>query len=462
MSGGMELFVLSGIFMVAGVVWVVMYNSDLLLRAIMSIFGRVRALAPVLKTAISYPMANRFRTGIALAMFSLIIFTLVVMSIINASFGKLLEDTDRFSGGFHITGQVNFNNPIPDIETALDSPGGVGLDNFQAVAGFSYAPVKIRQADKDQEWEDLLLGGVDTAYTSSITYDLDMMTEQYDSDAQVWQAITDNPSLAVVSALLVPTREGFAMEERPDFQIGEGDFYLEDKVLPDNVYVEVQNPFTGDIQQLQVIGVFNAMAGGAAPVTTSQDAVSTLAGYPVPPTLYWFQVKPDMVENMPELARGLEEQFPEHGMNATVLADYIKESSSLMEMFFNLMTAFMGLGLIIGIAALGVIAARSVVERRTQIGVLRALGFQRGMVQFSFILESSFIALLGIVLGIVLGLALSFQIIPEIEVEGIATVIPWARIGLIVGLAYVFSLLTTFLPAWQASRVYPSEALRSE
>jgi len=462
MSGGMELFVLSGVFMVAGVVWVVMYNSDLLLKAIMSVFGRIRALAPVLKTAISYPMANRFRTGVALAMFSLIVFTLVVMSVINASFGKLLEDTDRFSGGFHITGQVNFNNPIPDIEAALDSPGGVGLDNFQTVASVSYAPVKIRQADKQQEWEDLLLAGVDAAYTGSITYDFDMMTEEYDSDAQVWQALTDNPSLAVVSALLVPTREGFAMDERPDFQIGEGDFYLEDEVLPDNVYIEVQNPFTGDIQQLQVIGVINAMAGGAAPVTTSQNAVSALAGYPVPPTLYWFQVKPDMVENVPELAKGLEQQFPEHGMDASVIADFIKESGSLMEMFFNLMTAFMGLGLIIGIAALGVIAARSVVERRTQIGVLRSLGFQRGMVQFSFMLESSFISLLGIGLGIVLGLALSYQIIPDIDIEGIQTVIPWSRIVLIVGIAYVFSLFTTYLPARQASRVYPAEALRSE
>ena len=37
----------------------------------------------------------------------------------------------------------------------------------------------------------------------------------------------------------------------------------------------------------------------------------------------------------------------------------------------------MGLGLVVGIAALGVIAARSVVERRQQIGVLRALGFHR-------------------------------------------------------------------------------------
>ena len=42
---------------------------------------------------------------------------------------------------------------------------------------------------------------------------------------------------------------------------------------------------------------------------------------------------------------------------------------------------FMGLGLIVGVAALGVISARAVVERRQQIGVLRAIGFRRRMVQ---------------------------------------------------------------------------------
>ena len=53
----------------------------------------------------------------------------------------------------------------------------------------------------------------------------------------------------------------------------------------------------------------------------------------------------------------------------------------------------MGLGLIVGVAALGVISARAVVERRQQIGVLRAIGFRRRMVQAAFLLESSFVAL---------------------------------------------------------------------
>ena len=40
--------------------------------------------------------------------------------------------------------------------------------------------------------------------------------------------------------------------------------------------------------------------------------------------------------------------------------------------------------------------------------------------------------------------------------------IPWLQIGGVVVLAYLFSLLTTLLPAYQASRIYPAEALRYE
>ena len=44
--------------------------------------------------------------------------------------------------------------------------------------------------------------------------------------------------------------------------------------------------------------------------------------------------------------------------------------------FNRLIQGFLGLGLIVGVAALGVISARAVVERRQQIGVMRAIGFR--------------------------------------------------------------------------------------
>ena len=135
-----------------------------------------------------------------------------------------------------------------------------------------------------------------------------------------------------------------------------------------------------------------------------------------------------------------------------------------MTMIDNLLTGFMGLGLVVGIAALGVIAARAVVERRQQIGMLRAIGFRRSMVQKAFLLESSFVAILGILIGNVLGLLLCYFVLDYMttQIDGLYFQIPWFNVIFIALLAYVASLLTTYLPAHQASKVYPAEALRYE
>jgi ABC-type antimicrobial peptide transport system permease subunit len=84
------------------------------------------------------------------------------------------------------------------------------------------------------------------------------------------------------------------------------------------------------------------------------------------------------------------------------------------------------------------------------------------MVQMSFLIESSFIALLGIAIGMALAFGLSVGIINEIgkDIDGIRYQVPWASGLLVFALAYGASLLTTFLPARQAASIYPAEALR--
>ena len=131
----------------------------------------------------------------------------------------------------------------------------------------------------------------------------------------------------------------------------------------------------------------------------------------------------------------------------------------------RLFQGFLALGLVVGIAALGVISTRSVVERRQQVGMLRAIGYRSHMVALAFLLESSFIALSGILIGVIGGVVLGRDIV-DVFLSTIAPAqnfsIPWLQIGLIVVAAYGFSLLTTLLPAYQASRIYPAEALRYE
>ncbi|MEX2464530.1 MAG: FtsX-like permease family protein [Gaiellaceae bacterium] len=134
--------------------------------------------------------------------------------------------------------------------------------------------------------------------------------------------------------------------------------------------------------------------------------------------------------------------------------------------FNRLIQGFMGLGLVVGVAALGVIAARSVVERRQQIGVLRAIGFRRRMVQLTFLIESSFVALTAIAIGTGLGLVVAWNVIHDSQQQpswdNLAFDVPWLNLGLIFFVVYAVALATTFAPAVRASRVFPAEALRYE
>jgi putative ABC transport system permease protein len=161
---------------------------------------------------------------------------------------------------------------------------------------------------------------------------------------------------------------------------------------------------------------------------------------------------------------GLEAAFQENGMESDVLSELVDDIAAANRAFNYVFTSFMGLGLLVGIASLGVISMRAVVERRQQIGVQRAIGFRQRMVQLSFLTESSFIVLLGIAIGVGLGTVLSYNLVKDIQddVETIRFTIPWLQLTIIVAIAYVFSLATTFLPARQASRIYPAEALRYE
>ena len=91
---------------VVGASWTIMYNADLLLGAVTRVFGRFRPLAPVLRMSMAYPLRNRFRTGVTLAMFTLVVFTLVTGATTTTSFVNGLNDMRTYGGGFDVRATV--------------------------------------------------------------------------------------------------------------------------------------------------------------------------------------------------------------------------------------------------------------------------------------------------------------------------------------------------------------------
>jgi putative ABC transport system permease protein len=229
------------------------------------------------------------------------------------------------------------------------------------------------------------------------------------------------------------------------------------------VKVTVRDPQTGAWLVLTVIGVLSDrtpqfMTG----IWTSQATLSPVFGRRVLPTTQLFDLSPGVDAHV--TAKKLESTFLANGMQADSLQKLLDDAVGASLTFDRLIEGFMGLGLIVGVAALGVITARAVVERRQQIGVLRAIGFRKRMVQLSFLIESSFIALTSILVGTGLGLAVAFSVINDLRQtpswENMSFVVPWGSLGIIFLVVYLVALATTFAPALRASRVYPAEALR--
>ncbi len=464
LRGGIEMFFISGITMVALAVWTVMYNADVLLKILTILTSRIGSLRPVLVTAVAYPMSAKLRTGLTLAMFALVIFTLIVMSILTEAFGSSTEQIEEATGGWDIRTNVNLQNPIEDLRTAIEEAPSLNAANFEAIGSYTFLPVQARQVGaEEQQWRYYAVRAADEELLANLEEEVALIAEGYgETSEEVWEALRQNDRLAVVESLVVPLRSGFTERAFP-FQM-EG-FYYDDDTMPP-IEVEVREPRTGEIVTVTVIGVldrsadlFGSLGGG---MYISRAGLDAAVPFNIPSTTYNIRLTEGV--DPVAVANQLDAAFPEHGLESRSLLEIVEESVAANKSFNYLFTGFMGLGLMVGVASLGVISLRAVVERRQQIGVLRAIGYRRSLIQLSFLTESSFIVLLGVAIGIGLGTIISYYIVQDIqtEVETIRFTIPWIQISIIIAIAYLFSLATTFLPARQASNIYPAEALRYE
>ena len=99
----------------------------------------------------------------------------------------------------------------------------------------------------------------------------------------------------------------------------------------------------------------------------------------------------------------------------------------------------------------------AVVQRRAEIGLLKALGARTNEIHRLFVLESLLLALTGATCGLALGLAIAWAANRALPAYDIASP-PWAIAGAFC-IALLTGLLAGVLPARRAARLHPIEAL---
>ena len=464
LSMNFSTWIVAGLMIVVGAVWTIIYNADVLLALVMRVAGRVRGLAPLLRISMAYPLRARFRTGTTLAMFTLVVFTLVTGTATNGSFVSAMDDVEAYGGGFTVRAGTGPAAPVDDMRATLASTSGIDDGDFPVVGSQSVLAVEARQLRTGRPEETYLVRGLDDAFLEHTTYGLGAIARGYSSAEDVWQALRQRPGLAVVDSLVAPRRDQFG------FTVGLSDFrlsgfYVDEGKPFDPVPVQVRDKQTGKRLRATVIGVLK----DGAPMemlglSTSQRTLAAAFPGRVRPTIHYFDTAPGV--DPKQAAARLESAFLASGLEAESIEEVVRDEMAASRTFSRLIQGFMALGLVVGVAALGVISARAVVERRQQIGVLRAIGFRRRMVQAIFLLESSFVALTAIVVGTALGLLLAWNIVEDSRQqpswENVTLVVPWGTLSIVFLGVYAVALLATLAPAARASRIRPAEALRYE
>jgi putative ABC transport system permease protein len=427
-------FLVQGIGLVGSAVALGAVNADIFGHFILErLLPRGRSLST--RLALAYPVARRFRTAMLLFMYALVIFTLTFLATMANLFGK---QAPRFaaetSAGYDVLIDSNAANPVT-ADTLVDQPEITAATAL--LRGFP--EWTSRDHPERERWA---LSGFDEGLLARGTPKLSDRGTQYASDKAAWEAVMRSPDLIILS-----------------------DFFLQGGGPPESVLdpgdkVKIYDTTTGEERELTVAGittsdwVFNGVFVGA-------DFARSFLGTDAVPSRFYAAITPGADPDV--VARDLKGRLLENGVDADAFTTLVKSQLQQQQGFFQLMEGYLGLGLLVGIAGLGVVMVRAVRERRRQIGMLRAMGFGHRLVRTAFLVESGFIALQGIFIGFALALISAYQLLSNTDTFGeerLAFQVPWITLVIVLTATLIASVMATFTPASQASRIKPAVALR--
>ena len=201
----------------------------------------------------------------------------------------------------------------------------------------------------------------------------------------------------------------------------------------------------------------------AAQVNDLRDAVRATSAKQVYPSLTVRAKSPSYVQGVEDAIKGM-------GFGTFSLLDATKSLQVFFKIFDMLLFIFGSLAL--AVATLGIVntLVMAILERRREIGILKALGAADRDVKQLFFVEASVMGLFGGVLGVGLGwlvgravtigtnVYLKRQSLPSTDVFAVS----WWLVLLAIVLAVGVSLIAGLYPATRAARLNPVEALRYE
>src|SRR5438132_12971529 len=203
-------FVMTGIILVGSGILIAVFNVSEVLRALLRRASRVAGW-PVLTTAVSYPTEKRFRTGMTVAMFALILFMVTLISMVQGLQASSLDTFVRQqSGGYDVIAYTTSYGEIPNFRQMLQQnfSDRLFLGGWSGVSSASVLPAKVQSVGGNRSY-DYTLWGVDnfllrsngygfTSFLPSFVNESSGQREALTDRTSVWLSLRYNHTLAIV------------------------------------------------------------------------------------------------------------------------------------------------------------------------------------------------------------------------------------------------------------------------
>lgn len=439
-TGTIFAFFVEGIFMVVGAIVLYTFNGPTVVRGLLRVVSRRQRSVPVARIGLSYPARRGFRTSINLTIFAMVLFTVVGVASFGASVQADLNNLIQSeSGGYTFVGSTS--TAVPDLAGAVANNATLAplfTDVVGLVAGGGVLSLP------DGTVEPYPIVSAPTLATGSSNF---YTTNRFNfsstlnglSTAAVWSELGTNDSVAVVDG---------------SFESSFTNLGSSGPMLAPGASIGVVDPATGHAARLTVIGVLSQSFVSGVWIA---PGLSQTLGYSGE-DLFFLTTAPGV--DAVHAAQQAKLAFFAYGLILYNFAQILQSSIASTEALIGLLEVFVALGLAVGIAAMGIVALRAVVERRAEIGMLRANGFTRGMVFRAFLLEYSYVALLGIAIGTVLAIVLIYDASTSPMNNLLQFDIPWTNVAEVIGIAYALVVLAILAPSIRAAQLPPATAIR--
>lgn len=131
-----------------------------------------------------------------------------------------------------------------------------------------------------------------------------------------------------------------------------------------------------------------------------------------------------------------------------------------IDQMLNILYALLALAVIIAVLGIVNTLTLSVIERRQEIGMLRAVGTLRSQIRTMITLESVQIAVFGAIAGVLMGLGLGWAFVTVLADQGLDSIaVPWELVGIVLVGSVVVGLLAAVFPANRAAKTPPLDAI---